>query len=240
MNPCTLLGVAACIAVLVGAGYLAKLFIVVLLETAAEVSAALGQICKHIGHTVASVAIAIGHFIGSAVSAIYHFICSATSVIYLILISRYTVLFGGIAVGCLILAFIYIKMEGLQDAVSQYFDNEQADIVLRSTPKAPLIERATLFRVTKQQLIRASIVFEDMLEIGQAAEQAGDPPIVQMSESSAALELYLRFVLDSDAPAPRFAPTYDKRTFATLVEVHECGQKFDSRLLVVHIKTLLL
>lgn len=109
MNPCTRLGVAACIAGLVGAGYLAKLFIVILLETAAEVFAALGQICKHIGHSI-----------GSAAIAIYH-----------IFISRYTFLFICIAVGCLILAFIYIKMEGLPDTVSQYFSNEQSDVVLR-------------------------------------------------------------------------------------------------------------
>lgn len=60
-------------AVMIGAGYLAKLFIVVLLNMAAEVFAALGQICKHIGHSIASGAIAIGHLIGSVAIAIHHF-----------------------------------------------------------------------------------------------------------------------------------------------------------------------
>jgi hypothetical protein len=39
-------------------------------------------------------------------------------------------------VGCLILALIYIRMEGLPDTVSHYFDNEEADIILRSTSRA--------------------------------------------------------------------------------------------------------
>ena len=142
--------------------------------------------------------------------------------------------------GCLILALIYIRMEGLPDAVSRYFNNKPADIILRSTSRAPLTERAILFKVTEQQLIRASIVFEDMLDVGQPEAQVGALPVVQMFESAAALELYLRFVLDSDAPAPRFAPAYDKETFASLLEVYDCGLKFDSRPLVVHIETLLL
>ena len=125
-------------------------------------------------------------------------------------------------------------MSQANDVVSEYFNSDdEADIILRSSANPPM-----LFKVTKKQLRRASPVFDDMLELGQK-DSSSSLPVVQLAESPAVLELFLRFLLKSGSERPQYDGTFDDKTFARLLDVYECCFKYDTDLLAAFVEALL-
>ena len=128
------------------------------------------------------------------------------------------------------------NMSQADDVVSEYFDNDEADLILRSS--APEDKPAMIFKVTKKQLRRASPVFDDMLELGQI-DSSSSLAVVQLAESSTVLELFLRFLLKSGPERPQYDGSFDAKIFARLLEVYECCFKYETDLLAAFVEALL-
>jgi hypothetical protein len=126
----------------------------------------------------------------------------------------------------------------LPNILSLYFRSERADVLLRSreTHGSP----STVFEITRIQLERAPALCKRIFGHTRLPLLTGSEPLkLQMAESAAVLELFLRFVIgdaDDTAAAARLCNAYNLASFALLLAVYNCAWDLRCTVLVVQLE----
>lgn len=124
------------------------------------------------------------------------------------------------------------------DIRSRYFRTGNADVLVRSRETQG--SSATVFELTRVQLERAPALCKRIFGHSRLPPSTGAEPLkLQMAESSATLELFLRFVIgdaDDSAEAARLCSAYNLASFALLLAVYDCAWEFRCSVLAIQLE----
>ena len=124
------------------------------------------------------------------------------------------------------------------DIVSPYFRSGHPNVLLRSREAHDL--PSTIFGVTWHQVERAPALHKRIFRNVKFRSSSSAVPLkLQMAESAAVLELFLRFVIGNaadTAAAARLCDSYNMASFTLLLAIYDCAWNLRCTVLVIQLE----